>query len=77
MKLWSHQTLICDDELSGEPDYFVSAWRDEVIDKLINTPVLAVVEAKRQDFEAGWGQIFLLNISSSIRFLSHKKFWVI
>jgi len=43
-------------ELSGEPDYFVSAWRDEVIDKLINTPVLAVVEAKKQDFEGGWGQ---------------------
>ncbi|MCK5525217.1 MAG: hypothetical protein KAI83_18980 [Thiomargarita sp.] len=56
LKLWSHQTLTCDDDLSGEPDYFVSAWRDEVIDKLINTPVLAVVEAKKQDFESGWGQ---------------------
>lgn len=56
LKLWSHQTLTYDDDLSGEPDYFVSAWRDEVIDKLINTPLLAVVEAKKQDFEGGWGQ---------------------
>jgi len=56
LKLWSQQTLTGDDQLYGEPDYFVSAWRDEVIDKFINTPLLAIVEAKKQDFEAGWGQ---------------------
>ncbi|HID98666.1 MAG TPA: hypothetical protein EYP59_00010 [Thiotrichaceae bacterium] len=42
--------------MCGEPDYLVSVWRDEVIDKWINTPLLAVVEAKNQDFEGGWGQ---------------------
>ena len=56
LKLWSHRALICDDILSGEPDYFFSAWRDEVIDKFVNTPLLAVSEAKKQDFEGGWGQ---------------------
>jgi len=56
LKLWSHQELFYDDNLSGEPDYLVSAWRDEVIDKPINTPLLAVVEAKKQDFEGGWAQ---------------------
>lgn len=40
----------------GEPDYFISAQREDVIDRLINTPLLAVAEAKKQDFEAGWGQ---------------------
>jgi len=35
---------------------FVSVWPDEVIDNLINTPLLAVAEAKKQDFEKGWGQ---------------------
>jgi hypothetical protein len=56
LKLWSHQMLVYDEKLQGEPDYFVSSWRDEVIEKLVNTPLFAVVEAKKQDFEEGWGQ---------------------
>ena len=56
LKLWSHRALNVDDELYGEPDYFVSAWFDGVINKLVNRPLLAVVEAKKQDFEGGWAQ---------------------
>jgi hypothetical protein len=56
LKLWSHQPLVYDDNLCGEPDYFIAGWRDEVIDKFVNTPLLAVCEAKKQDFEGGWGQ---------------------
>ena len=56
LKLWSHQALDFDENLSGEADYFVSARIQGVINKLINFPILAVAEAKRQDFEAGWGQ---------------------
>ena len=48
--------MVYDDKLCGEPDYLISAWREEVITKLVNTPILAVSEAKRQDFEEGWGQ---------------------
>jgi len=45
------------DNLFGEPDYFVSVWtEEEVIDKLVNKPLLAVAEAKKQDFEGGWAQ---------------------
>ena len=56
LKLWSHRALDFDENLNGEPDYFVSARMQGVIDKLINLPILAIAEAKRQDFEAGWGQ---------------------
>ena len=56
LELWSHQSLAYDNELSGEPDYFVSVWRDEVVEKFIHTPMLVVVEAKKQDFDEGWGQ---------------------
>ena len=56
LKLWSHRALNVDDTLYGEPDYFVSAWVDGVIDKLVNRPLLAVTEAKKQDFEGGWAQ---------------------
>ena len=53
LKLWSHQKLIYDDILSGEPDYLLSIWRDEVIHKWLNTPLLAASEAKRPDFDEG------------------------
>ena len=56
LKLWSHRALNVDNELYGEPDYFVSAWVDGVTDKLVNRPLLTVVEAKKQDFEGGWAQ---------------------
>ena len=56
LKLWSHRALNVDNELYGEPDYFVSAWIDGVTDKLVDRPLLAVVAAKKQDFEGGWAQ---------------------
>ena len=57
LKLWVNQALKYDDNLFGEPDYFVSVWtEEEVIDKLVNKPLLAVAEAKKQDFEGGWAQ---------------------
>jgi hypothetical protein len=56
LALWSHQSLVYDTKLFGEPDYLVSVWRDEAISEFVNTPLLAVAEAKRQDFDSGWGQ---------------------
>ncbi len=56
LMLWSHQSLVYDNQLFGEPDYFITAWRDEVMMDLVSTPLLAVTEAKRQDFDSGWGQ---------------------
>ena len=56
LKLWSHRSLVYDQELYGEPDYLVSAMIEGVIDKLINKPFLAVAEAKKEDFARGWAQ---------------------
>jgi hypothetical protein len=56
LKLWSHKTLALDGELIGEPDYLVSAQIEGVIDRLINKPLLAVTEAKKEDFTKGWAQ---------------------
>ena len=56
LKLWSHRALNVDNELYGESDYFVSAWVDGVTDRLVDRPLLTVVEAKKQDFEGGWAQ---------------------
>ena len=56
LKLWSHRALVYDRELFGEPDYLVSAVIEDVIDKLLNKPLLAVAEAKKEDFAKGWAQ---------------------
>ena len=56
LKLWTNRQLNYDDQLFGEPDYLVSFWPEAVIDKLVNIPLLAVAEAKKQDFEQGWAQ---------------------
>ena len=57
LKLWVNQKLEYDDVLQGEPDYFVAKQAThEVISRVVNKPLLAVAEAKRQDFTEGWGQ---------------------
>lgn len=56
LRVWSHRALNYDNDLSGEPDYFISYWPDDVIRSLISYPLLAVVEAKKQNFDEGWGQ---------------------
>ncbi|ETW96291.1 hypothetical protein [Candidatus Entotheonella palauensis] len=56
LKLWSHRPLNVDERLFGVPDYFVAYWPDGVMDKLIYTPILAIAEAKRDDFISGWAQ---------------------
>ncbi|MEZ4729487.1 MAG: hypothetical protein R3E79_20340 [Caldilineaceae bacterium] len=57
LKLWINRAITVNDLLYGEADYLVSHWiQDKPITQLVNTPLLAVAEAKRQDFDAGWGQ---------------------
>ena len=56
LKLWSHRSLNYDDVLFGEPDYFISVWPQGVTNTMLTKPLLAVAEAKRDDFDKGWGQ---------------------
>ena len=53
--LWSHQPISCDDQLSGIPDYLIST-KSTLGKTVLGTPVIIVVEAKRNDFIEGWGQ---------------------
>ena len=53
--LWSHESISYDTELNGTPDYLVST--KSALGKTVpGTPILVVVEAKRNDFVTGWGQ---------------------
>lgn len=53
--IWSHAALEYDDELSGIPDYLISK-RSDLGKIIFDSPLLAVVEAKKDNFSAGWAQ---------------------
>ena len=53
--LWIKKTITYDDVLSGTPDYFIST-RSELGKLVVGTPLIMLVEAKKNDFEQGWGQ---------------------
>ncbi|MDE0423967.1 MAG: hypothetical protein OXN25_03745 [Candidatus Poribacteria bacterium] len=53
--LWIKAPLTYDETLSGTPDYFVST-RSELGMLIVGTPLIILVEAKKNDFEQGWGQ---------------------
>jgi hypothetical protein len=52
--IWSHIPLSAGDELTGVPDYFFT--RRSPLGLIQDRPYVLVVEAKKDDFEAGWGQ---------------------
>jgi len=54
-KIWSHEPLNFDADLSGTPDYFL-ARRSPLGTPVVEEPYLLVVEAKKDDFDWGWAQ---------------------
>ena len=55
LALWVQKPISFDSELTGTPDYVIS--KKSAYGKLfLEPPILAVVEAKKNDFEQGWGQ---------------------
>lgn len=53
--LWSHQPLNYDEKLSGIPDYMI-AQRSPRGKVILAQPYLILVEAKKDNFDEGWGQ---------------------
>ena len=53
--LWIKKPITYDEVLSGTPDYFIST-RSELGKLVVGTPLIMLVEAKKNDFEVGWGQ---------------------
>lgn len=53
--LWSHQSMDFDAILSGTPDYLFA--KKSALGKIVmDKPLVAIVEAKKDDFTGGWGQ---------------------
>ena len=53
--LWSHKTIIWDEQLSGQPDYLL-AKRSPLGKEVFEQPFFVTIEAKKDDFMQGWGQ---------------------
>lgn len=53
--IWSHEPLYRGPELLGIPDYMI-AKRSPLSVKVMEPPLAMIMEAKRNDFDAGWGQ---------------------
>jgi hypothetical protein len=82
--VWSHQPLNYDEKLSGIPDYIV-AKRSAKGKIIFEQPYLIVVEAKKDNFEEGWGQCLAELVASQklnnkpemelFGIVSNGKFW--
>ena len=70
--LWIKEPLAYDAILSGTPDYFI-ATKSEFGKPVIGTPVVIVVEAKKNDFEVGWGQC-LAELIAAQNIKEHARF---
>ena len=58
LMLWANKTIAFDKTLGGMPDYVLS--KQSNLGKIVfETPLLAVVEAKKDDFAGGWAQCAL------------------
>ncbi len=53
--LWIREPIIYDETLNGTPDYFI-ATKSELGMTVVGTPLIMLVEAKKNDFEQGWAQ---------------------
>jgi hypothetical protein len=53
--LWVKKTITYDEILNGTPDYLI-ATKSELGITVVGMPLVMMVEAKKNDFEQGWGQ---------------------
>ena len=58
LMLWANKSIRYDKSLSGMPDYLLA--KQSHLGKLVfGKPLMAVIEAKKDDFEGGWAQCLL------------------
>ena len=69
--LWVQKMFAFDAKLNGTPDYILSQ-KSELGKTILGLPLLLLVEAKRNDFEQGWGQC-LAELLAAERLNQHKK----
>jgi hypothetical protein len=54
-ELWIQKSITYDEKLTGTPDYLITR-RSALGKTVLEFPLVVVAEAKKNDFEQGWGQ---------------------
>jgi len=52
---WVQKALMVDEKLNGTPDYLIGT-KSPLGKTFLETPLVIIAEAKKNDFEQGWGQ---------------------
>lgn len=52
--LWSHKSIGKESDMSGIPDYILA--KRSLLGRVMDLPLLIMIEAKKDDFDGGWGQ---------------------
>ncbi|NEQ81817.1 MAG: hypothetical protein F6K26_16660 [Moorea sp. SIO2I5] len=52
---WIQKSIFYDQILSGTPDYIFST-KSELVKTVLEKPLVIILEAKKNDFQQGWGQ---------------------
>jgi hypothetical protein len=68
--LWVKKTFGFDAKLSGTSDYLLSQ-KSELGKTILGFPLLMLIEAKRNDFEQGWGQCLAELVAAD--YLNHHQ----
>jgi hypothetical protein len=55
LSFWIQKSIAADGMLSGTPDYVIAS-RSPLGKTVLEQPIVIIVEAKKNDFEQGWGQ---------------------
>lgn len=55
ISLWVQKPITYNEKLNGTPDYMISK-RSKLGKTFLESPLLIIAEAKKNDFEQGWGQ---------------------
>lgn len=69
--LWVQKSFTVDGKLCGTPDYMLSQ-KSSLGKTILASPLVLMVEAKRNDFEQGWGQC-LAELVAADRLNSHSR----
>lgn len=69
--LWVQKSFTVDGKLCGTPDYMLSQ-KSNLGKTILEAPLVLMVEAKRNDFEQGWGQC-LAELVAADRLNSHSR----
>jgi len=68
---WIQKTIVFNDKLSGTPDYLFGT-KSPLGKTVLELPLVLIVEAKKNDFEQGWGQC-LAELVAAQRLNSHPE----